>query len=146
VVTGVAFTLSGIGTGFAAALYSRAAGRTGHRRAAVIASLLMAGAVTGMAAGGSLVAILPAVAIFGIASGTLAPGIATMLSLETPAHIRATVFGFVQSATAVGLIVGPLLGSAVAAAAGPAAGLLAASGVALLAVLVLVALGRVGRG
>jgi len=146
VVTGVAFTLSGVGTGFAAALYSRAAARTGHRRAAVIASLLMASAVIGMAAGGSLVAILPAVAIFGVASGTLAPGIATMLSLETPAHIRATVFGFVQSATAVGLIVGPLLGSAVAAAAGPAAGLVAASGVALMAVLVLVALGRVSRG
>jgi MFS family permease len=145
VITGVAFTLSGAGTGFAAALYSRAAGRTGHRRAAVIATLLMAGAVIAMASGGSLFVILPAVTLFGIASGTLAPGIATMLSLETPVHIRATVFGFVQSATAVGLIVGPLLASAVAAASGPAAGLVAASGVALLATLTLAALGRLSR-
>jgi len=141
-VTGVAFTVSGVGTGIAAAMYARFASRTGHLRASLIAIAVMGLALVGLGTFGSLAAILPVVLIFGMTSGTLAPGVATMLSLETPAHIRATVFGFVQSAQAVGLVVGPLMASAVAAAAGPGAGLLATSAVALVAVIVLAAGGR----
>jgi predicted MFS family arabinose efflux permease len=62
----------------------------------------------------------------------LIPALGTMIGLESPAIIQATIFGLSSSAVSVGFGLGPLLGGLVASGAGVQAGLAFAGIVALL--------------
>jgi MFS family permease len=57
--------------------------------------------------------------LMGLASGSLQPIVRTMLGLEAPKHLMATLYGLNNSAVAVGIAVGPLVTGTIAARSGP---------------------------
>ncbi len=140
--TGLAFGAAGTATGLAAVLYSRLARRVGYRRLAIPAAVGMSVTVAATALVPNVQALLLSVACFGLAYGTLSPTLSSMIGLETPATVQATVYGVSASAIALGLGLGPLLAGALAAAAGIRSGLLMAALVLLGPVLLLSHWGR----
>jgi predicted MFS family arabinose efflux permease len=62
----------------------------------------------------------------------LIPAFGSMIGLESPAIVQATVFGVGSSAIALGFGLGPLLGGVVASVAGIRAGLVVAAGLAVI--------------
>jgi len=129
-VTGIAFSVGGIATALAGISYARAVKRAGYRNVTAAAALLMAG-MTALAAVAPSLALL--MGTFGVVSflfGTLAPALTSMIGLETPARVQATVYGVSGSAFSIGFGVGPLVGGLFAASAGVEAGLLLAAAIA----------------
>jgi MFS family permease len=147
-LSGVAFAVSGAASALAAATYSHAAKRVGFRSIAIGATGVFASAVVVAALSDDRAVLIGAVAVAGLMAGVVGPSISTLLGLETPMTIQATAFGFIATANAFGLSVGPLLGGGVAAAYSPSFGLLTSAGVALLLGLVMVVAVRepTGRG
>jgi MFS transporter, DHA1 family, multidrug resistance protein len=130
-VTGIAFGAAGIATAVASVTYARALRRSGFRRLTAIAAFLLAVVTAGVAVPTSIVAV---VAIFVLASflfGALTPALASMIGLEAPSEVAASIFGVSASAFAIGFGVGPLLAGLTASAAGVPAGLLLAAAMAL---------------
>jgi DHA1 family multidrug resistance protein-like MFS transporter len=117
-VTGLTFGLAGAATGLAALLYSVPVARAGYRRFAMIAAGLMAVALLGAAIAPSLWLLIVATAVAGLLYGGLNPTISTMLGLESPREVQATIFGWNGSAFSLGAAGGPLMGGFVAAAFG----------------------------
>jgi MFS transporter, DHA1 family, multidrug resistance protein len=137
-VTGIAFGAAGIATAVASATYSRFTRRLGNQRFAVVASLSFAGAITAGALVGSVGWIVLAVLVFGFFYGCLNPTLSTMIGLEAPTSVQATIYGVSASALAFGFAIGPVMGGSVAAVTGsPTVSMLvAAAVVAALAVVV----------
>lgn len=127
VLTGVAFSAAGVATAAAAAVYSFAAKRRGYRVVAVIAAMLYASALVLSAATRDVVIFIVGITAAGMMNGALNPALSTMLGLQAPNSIKATVFGIAASALAFGLLVGPLLGGVVSARGGPSAAILVAA-------------------
>jgi MFS family permease len=117
-VTGIAFGAAGVATAVASTVYSRLTRRLGHHRFAVVAALSFAGAITTGALVGTVGWLVLAVLAFGFFYGCLNPTLATMIGLEAPVSVQATVYGVSASALAFGFAVGPLTGGTVAAVTG----------------------------
>jgi multidrug resistance protein len=83
--------------------------RTGERR------LLVAGlGITGMGllllgASRDVPALVAAIGLIGVGSGTVAPLLPTLFSFASPPELRGAVLGFAQGLSGVGRLVGPLL-------------------------------------
>jgi predicted MFS family arabinose efflux permease len=133
--TGIAFALGGVVTALAGVTYARALG-IGYRMLTTLAALVMAFFTVGMAGGSSVVVVVVSFVVTSFAYVSLIPAVSSMIGLESPPGMQATVYGASSSAIAVGFGGGPLLGGLVASAAGPAVGLMVAAALAfLLAVL-----------
>ena len=115
---GLAFSAFGLATAVASLLCWMLVGRIGYRRGAAFAAVVLAIAIAGCALAPALPALLAAAAGAGAGFGLLTPALNSMLGLEAPAEIKATVFGFAASAQTLGYGAGPLLGGSVAAIAG----------------------------
>lgn len=135
--TGLTFGLAGAATGVAGLLYSVPVARAGYRRFAMVAAGLMAVALIVAAIAPSLWLLIAATAVSGLLYGGLNPTISSMLGLESPREVQATVFGWNGSAFSLGAAAGPITGGFVAAAFGIPFGFGVAVAGALLLVLVL---------
>lgn len=131
-VTGIAFSIGGIATALAGISYSRAVKVGGYRNVTAAAALLMAGMVALAGIAPSLAFLVASFVLVNFLFGALGPALTSMIGLETPARVQATVYGVNGSAFSVGFGVGPLVGGLVAASAGVQAGLLLAAAIALL--------------
>ena len=136
-LTGITFAAAGIATALAALTYSRLLRRTNYRTLTTTAAVLMGLALLATAAARTPALTITAFVISSFVTGSLIPAFGTMIGLESPASIQATIFGVGSSAISLGFGFGPLIGGFVASAAGIRSGLVVAGGIALvLAVLV----------
>jgi len=124
--TGTAFGLFGLASAGAALLYARPARQFGHRRVASIASALLAAGLLSASTSVGVFAVVASMGIIGLASGSLQPLVRTMLGLEAPRGLLATLYGLNNSAVAVGIAVGPFACGWVAAATNSQVGILVA--------------------
>jgi len=133
-LTGVTFGLAGAGTGVAGLMYSLLVARAGYRRFGMAAALLMGAALLVAALAPWLWLLMAATSAAGLLYGGLNPTLSSMLGLESPHEVQATVFGWNGSAFSLGAAAGPIAGGFVAAALGLSAGFgVAAAGALLLA-------------
>jgi DHA1 family multidrug resistance protein-like MFS transporter len=128
---GVTLSVFGLATALASVLCSALVDRLGYRRTSALAALLLALAVGACAWPVGLPGLLMAAVGMGAGFGLVTPALNSMLGLEAPATIKATVFGFAASAQVLGYGLGPLLGGIVAAGAGLGTGFLALASAAL---------------
>ncbi len=122
-LAGLAFTAAGVGTTAAALFYARIIRRSGYRRLAIAAAVLMTAATLSLAVSSSVFGIVAAVAAAGALFGMLTPCLGSMLALESPRQIQSTLFGLNASALAAGSALGPFLTGAVSAVFDTSAGL-----------------------
>jgi DHA1 family multidrug resistance protein-like MFS transporter len=117
-VIGITLSAFGLATAIASLLCSSLVDRIGYRRTASLAALLLAIAVAACAWWAGALGLVLAATATGAGFGLLTPSLNSMLGLEAPAAIKATIFGFAASAQTLGYGLGPLVGGSVAAAAG----------------------------
>ncbi|HEY6876317.1 MAG TPA: MFS transporter [Candidatus Dormibacteraeota bacterium] len=115
---GLAFGAAGITNSGAAVGYTRVTRRLGYVRTAALAALLLAGTVGLLAVAPSAALVVAIVGVSGLLNGTIVPGTASMIGLETPPEAQSTVFGINASSVAFGFFLGPLVGGGVAATQG----------------------------
>ena len=145
VSTGFAFSALGLTTGISAIGYSRVAGRVGFRRLAIVASLLLGLSFVVISQATGLPLFIASMGLIGLVYGSLNPSLASMVGLEAPAAIKATVFGLSASVAAIGQAIGPVASGGVAAGFGVPAGLQFAAFFLLLVAVLLVFLAREPR-
>ncbi len=131
-VTGIAFSVGGIAAALAGISYSRAVKLGGYRDVTAATALLMAGMTAMAAVAPSLILLIGSFVLVSFLFGALGPALSSMIGLETPTRVQATVYGVSASAFSIGFGVGPLVGGLVAASAGVQASLLLAAAIALL--------------
>ena len=128
VLIGITFGLAGIITAISALTYSRLVSRLGYRWLVTASSLLGALTLLVLALVPSVAVIVVGFAIFGLTRGVLIPALPSMIGLEAPPSVLATVMGASGSAMAIGIVVGPVVGGSLAAAASLQVALIAAAG------------------
>lgn len=131
VVTGLAFGLAGLATALASAGYSRLARKIGYRAFAAVSALLFAIVIAAGAVVSSIFLIVAVVVVVGFLYGCISPVLSSLIGLQTPRQIQATVYGLSASAIAIGLAIGPMMAGTLAAASGPSAAIFLAAAVAV---------------
>jgi MFS transporter, DHA1 family, multidrug resistance protein len=144
--TGVTFTAFGIATAVASTLYSRLVPSAGFKGTAVVSAGLLACSIAAAAVAPNVASLVASAASAGLTYGALFPTLNSMVGLEAPARIKATVFGLAGSFTSLGNGAGPLAGGTVAAFLGLTAGMLTLAAAALVAGLLVLAWGREPSG
>ncbi len=134
--TGLTFAVLGVATALAAVTYSGLLPRLGFRRLAALSCCVMTAGLVGLALAPSVAWLLFATAFVGLTFGALNPTLTTMLGLEAPSAIKASVFGVGASFVALGSGAGPIVGGIAAGALGVRAGLMALGAVSLAAALI----------
>jgi MFS family permease len=117
-VTGTAFGAAGLASGAAGVCYSWVAHRSGYRRLAVVAGLVMGGAIVGTGITGRASVVVALFGLMGLVYGAVAPAISSMIGLEAPPAMQGRIFGIASSSISVGFALGPFFGGSVAATAG----------------------------
>lgn len=134
--TGLTFAALGVATAIAAVTYSGLLPRLGFRLLAALSCCVMTAGLVGLAMAPSVAWLLFATAFVGLTFGALNPTLTSMLGLEAPSAIKASVFGVGASFVALGSGAGPILGGFAAGALGVRAGLMALALVPLVAALI----------
>jgi len=134
--TGITFAAAGIATALAAVTFSRLLRRSNYRTVTTTAAILLGLTLLAAAAGGTPAVIIIAFVLSSFVSGSMIPAFGTMVGLEAPPIVQATIFGFSSSAVSIGFGFGPLIGGLIASAAGAQVGLIVAAGLALILALV----------
>lgn len=129
---GMAFAGLGLATAVSSVTYFRLVQRLGLLWIATGAALVMGLAAGASASAPSVALMIAAVAVFGLGFGALSPALSTMIGLETPRPIQATLFGFSSSFIAVGIGAGPFGAGVAVGRVGIDAALAATAAVALL--------------
>jgi MFS family permease len=142
VAIGIAFGSMGLAAGIAAAAYYRLVPRLGFRWLTIAAGLLSAAMFTGAAIATTTATVAIAAALAGLAFGVAGSALQSMLGLEAPAEIKATLFGVMGGVTSLGQGAGYLVAGLLAAATGLQAALSLAVATALLMAMVVWLLGR----
>ena len=131
-ITGVTFAAAGIATALAAVTFSRLLRRSSYRAVITTAATLLGVTLLLTAAGRTPAVIIVTFVLSSFVSGTMIPAFGTMVGLEVPPMVQATIFGFSSSAVSIGFGFGPLIGGLIASAAGAQAGLVVAAALALI--------------
>ena len=131
-ITGVTFAAAGIATALAAVTFSRLLRRSSYRAVITTAATLLGVTLLLTAAGRTPAVIIVTFVLSSFVSGTMIPAFGTMVGLEVPPVVQATIFGFSSSAVSIGFGFGPLIGGLIASAAGAQAGLVVAAALALI--------------
>ena len=131
-ITGVTFAAAGIATALAAVTFSRLLRRSSYRAVITTAATLLGMTLLLTAAGRTPAVIIVTFVLSSFVSGTMIPAFGTMVGLEVPPVVQATIFGFSSSAVSIGFGFGPLIGGLIASAAGAQAGLIVAAALALI--------------
>jgi MFS transporter, DHA1 family, multidrug resistance protein len=116
--TGVAFAAMAVATAAGAFGYSSGLRWTGFKGMLVATSLGTAGAIGLLALASEVAVLVVAGVLVGLLFGAAIPTLASMLGLESPTSVKATVFGFNSSALSLGLAGGPLAAGWTAATVG----------------------------
>ncbi len=125
ILVGIAFAAGGLSATVASTTYWLAVRRLGYRRLAVAGGIVLGGAAAFTAVAPSPVALIAGIATVSLAYGATNPTLVSMIGLEAPAAIRGTIMGLCQTATALGMALGPLIAGAITSYYGPGTGLLA---------------------
>jgi len=141
-ITGITFAAAGIATALAAVTFSRLLRRSNYRTVTTTAAILLGLTLLVAAAGRTPAVIIIAFVLGSFVSGSMIPAFGTMVGLEAPPIVQATIFGFSSSAVSIGFGFGPLIGGLIAAAASAQVGLAVAAALALVLALVLWAAAR----
>lgn len=115
---GLAFGVTAVFAALSALSYSRIARRSGYRRVLILACFGAAVLFAPQALARNVGQLLLLRSALGIFSGALIPTTNALIALVTPRSVRGSAYGISSSATALGTVVGPLLGSALAATLG----------------------------
>jgi MFS transporter, DHA1 family, multidrug resistance protein len=129
--TGIAFGVSGLAMAGASITYWRLVRFRGYKPVATISAVLMASTVAIAAAAPSLPLLVVTIILFGMVFGVLTPLLTSMIGLESPAAIAATVYGISASAIALGFGIGAVLGGTLAGLFGIGGGYALAIGAAI---------------
>jgi DHA1 family multidrug resistance protein-like MFS transporter len=140
--TGTAFAAFGLATAAGALVVSRIVAAIGYRSTVAVGAAGLGLAVLGAAAVGYVPLLIAFAAFAGFTFGVLTPALSSVIGLESPSAVRATMFGLSSSAQRLGTGVGPVFGGSIAGLAGAGAGLLALAVLALLMGLVQIRVGR----
>jgi MFS family permease len=140
--TGTAFAAFGLATAAGALVVSRIVTAIGYRSTVAVGATGLGLAVLGAAAVGYVPLLIAFAAFAGFTFGVLTPALSSVIGLESPSAVRATMFGLSSSAQRLGMGVGPVFGGSIAGLAGAGAGLLALAVLALLMGLVQISVGR----
>jgi DHA1 family multidrug resistance protein-like MFS transporter len=140
--TGTAFAAFGLATAAGALVVSRIVAAIGYRSTVAVGAAGLGLAVLGAAAVGYVPLLIAFAAFAGFTFGVLTPALSSVIGLESPSAVRATMFGLSSSAQRLGTGVGPVFGGSIAGLAGAGAGLLALAVLALLMGLVQISVGR----
>jgi MFS transporter, DHA1 family, multidrug resistance protein len=143
--TGFAFTALGLATGLAAFSYSFGATRVGFRVIAIGASTVMALMIIGISRAPAPLFVIAAIGGMGLVYGAVAPSLSSMVGLEAPSAIKATVFGLSASASALGMAFGPVITGGVAALSDVPTAILVAAAVTFLSAVMLIGWAREPR-
>lgn len=122
-LTGIAFGFAGVATALAGVTYSRAIRWRGYRAVVPAGATLLCLTTLSVAVPASVIPLILAFMAVSFLFGALAPAITSMIGLEAPVAVAASVFGVSSSAVAAGFGVGPLLAGIVASGASITAGL-----------------------
>ena len=141
-VTGVAFSAAGGCTAIGALTYSWFVRQFGYRWVAAASTALFGIGIAGMALGNNPVQIVIAAAAAGVVFGACIPALNSMVGLECPEPLRATMYGTGNSLVGILLAIVPLLAGLVAASFGVSIALLAVAVGAVVCGLTLFVFGR----
>jgi DHA1 family multidrug resistance protein-like MFS transporter len=117
-LTGLSVGIAGIVMGVAAPLWARMSERYGHGRTLFACTAGAAVFYAAQAFAPHYVAVVILRALVGAAVAGIIPTLYALLSMRAPAELRSSVMGIGSSATLVGNLLGPLLGSLLAASFG----------------------------
>jgi DHA1 family multidrug resistance protein-like MFS transporter len=145
VLTGVAFAAGGLATALSASTYWCALKFTGYRTFAILSGIALAVVVAFIASAPSTGLLVAGTAALSLVFGALNPTLTSMVGIEAPPALKGTVLGLSQSASALGMAVGPLVTGVIASGYGVRVGLLAAAATALVAMLLMFRWGREPR-
>jgi MFS family permease len=115
---GIAFGAMGLAAGVTAATYHRLVPMAGFKWLAVMAGLLTATTFAAAAVSTTTVTVAASAALAGLAFGVAGSALQSMLGLEAPSDLRATLFGAMGGATSLGQGSGYLACGLLAAAIG----------------------------
>lgn len=124
-------------------LVGRLARRLGERRLALAGAAALAAGLAGIPLAPTIPVLALALAAFAFGQGTLTPSVSALVSRAAPGGEQGRLLGVSQSLSALGRVLGPLLGGVAFARVGIGAPYLAGAALALLAGAALVA-GRAG--
>ncbi len=116
--SGVVFMATGIASAISAVLMGWLAGRVGLRRVVIIAAAAAAVAALVPYFASTLVVFILGMAVVSLFAGGLGGVVNGMIALRAPPERQSTAFGAAQTAHAVAISIGPLLGGASAVAFG----------------------------
>lgn len=117
-LAGLAMGVSGLTSALAAVLLGRVSDRVGHRLLLLLSGYLAAATFLPLAFVTSVSQVILLQAFFGVASGGMLPTANALIARLTPDERRGVIYGFSATATALAAFVGPLGGTALAAAFG----------------------------
>ncbi|HEX6746302.1 MAG TPA: MFS transporter [Longimicrobium sp.] len=140
---GIAYVFAFIGIVSAlaqGALVGRVVKRTGETRTALLGIALIAAGLAATALAPGLALLLAALALVALGQGMASPSMSSLISHQGGAGEQGRLLGIYQSLSALGRVAGPMLGGVALAHVGLAAPWLAASGIAVAAGAVLLAL------
>jgi len=137
VAIGIAFAGMGLGAGLAGANSYRLVPLLGFKRLAMFGGLLLCICFGAAAFAPNTEFVEIAATLAGLSFGMGGPALQSMLGLESPRQVKATLFGAMSSATSLGQASGQLTAGLLAAAIGvrPSLGLVVAAAFALAATL-----------
>lgn len=117
-LAGLAMGVSGITSAVASVVLGRASDRVGQRPLLVASGALAVASFLPLAVVNSVWQVIALQALFGVASGGMLPTANALIARLTPEERRGTIYGFTTTASSLGAFVGPLTGTALAAALG----------------------------
>ncbi len=117
-LAGLAMGISGLTSAVASVVLGRASDRVGQRPLLLASGALAAVTFFPLAFAREVWHVVVLQGVFGIASGGMLPTANALVARLTPEERRGTVYGFTTTASSLGAFVGPLGGTALAAAWG----------------------------
>jgi DHA1 family multidrug resistance protein-like MFS transporter len=117
-LAGLAMGVSGMTSAVASVGLGRLSDRIGQRPLLIASGALAAATFLPLGLTTQVWQVIALQALFGIASGGMLPTANALVARLTPEGRRGTIYGFTTTASSLGAFVGPLVGTALAAALG----------------------------
>lgn len=117
-IAGLVVAITGIANLIGSPLLGRLGDRVGQRRILIIALCMAAVAFLPQALAGGIAVLLVGRFLLGLFIGGMIPSLNVLVKKIAPIEIQATAFGYNSSSLFLGNLIGPLLGSSVAASYG----------------------------
>lgn len=117
-IAGLVVAMSGIANLIGAPLLGRLGDRVGQRRVLILALLAAACMYIPQALAQNITVLLIGRFLLGLFIGGMIPSLNVLVKKKAPEEVQATAFGYNSASTFLGNLIGPLLGSSVAAAYG----------------------------